>query len=280
MHTTVFLNEAIEALNVQKNKKYIDATFGQGGHSARIKELGGLVLGIDLDNEQIENSAKNINDLKVIYGNFGEIANIAKSENFSPVDGVIFDFGLSMDQIKSGGKGLSYMKDNETLDMRLGQSDRSAIEILNSYSEADLRDVLIKYSENILAPEIAKRIIIARKMRRIEKVYDLKQIIGTVVAEDGRFKKEKIFAPIFQAIRIEVNDEMNNIRRALKGCLEILKPGGVIVAITFHSLEDRLVKNFARENKARITGTRIKVEKYRKLYPFERSAKLRVLKYT
>lgn len=279
IHTTVFLEEAVAALNVKQKGKYIDATFGQGGHSVKIKESGGTVLGIDADNDQVESSLENIKDIKVIYGNFGEIENIAKSENFFPVNGVIFDFGLSIKQIKNGGKGLSYMKDNETLDMRLGQSDRSAIEILNSYSEEDLRDVLVKYSENILAPEIAKRILLARKMRKIEKVYDLKQIIGTVVAEDGRFKKEKIFAPIFQAIRIEVNDEMNNIRRALKGCLEILKPGGVIVAITFHSLEDRLVKNFARENKARITGTRTKVEKSRKLYPFERSAKLRVLKY-
>lgn len=270
MHTTVFLEEAVRELNVQLGKKYIDATFGEGGHSVLIKKLGGEVLAIDLDPNQV---AKH-KDFKVVQGNFAEIEKIAKQESFTPVSGVIFDFGLSTEQIKTGGMGLSYRNDEEYLDMRLSGKGQTVAEYLEEVSREDLTEDLERYSEDINSKRIADAIVNNRKKEPVKNVYDLKRIIDKVL---GRKSDIKTYARIFQALRIIVNDEIKSISKGLEGAKNILIENGIIVTITFHSIEDRIVKNFAKNNKEIFQHKRINVGHERKIFKFERSANLRVL---
>lgn len=271
-HTPVFLTEAIDALEIQKDERYIDATYGEGGHSQEIMNRGGRLLAIDADVRQVKKSTDSV---QVVHGNFADIELIAESESFTPVSGVLFDFGLSMGQIREGGKGFSFEMREDPLDMRLKETGMTVSEYLQNTDPETLKYELMKYSEDIYSPKIAQKITQMRSSQPIEKVQDLISLIDSVIKADMTTQK-KSYARIFQALRIIVNDELNNIKKGLQGALNITRKNGKIVIITFHSLEDRIVKSFAR-NGDLVEESVIHVEKNRRLAPFERSAVLRVL---
>ncbi|HRN70617.1 MAG TPA: 16S rRNA (cytosine(1402)-N(4))-methyltransferase RsmH [Candidatus Woesebacteria bacterium] len=277
MHTSVFLEEAIASLNIQKKGKYIDATYGKGGHSRAIVEKGGDVLAIEWDPSQIPSTKQT--GIEIAKGNFANIQFIAQEYKFIPVDGILFDFGLSMDQLEEGKKGLSFRKLEEPLDMRISNEGITAAEIINEYAEHELADAFMKFSEEIKSAAIAKQIGILRRKKPLQKVQDLNNAIDKALKELSKNREftEKVYARIYQALRIMVNEEFNNINKGLEDGLSILSPGGRIVTITFHSLEDRIVKLFARQHKAEVIEEKIDVEKARKLRSFERSATLRIL---
>lgn len=270
MHTPVLLNQVIEALEIKKNGLYIDATFGEGGYSRAILDNGGEVLAIDLDKEQIKNSEST--NLKLVQGNFGNIEKIAIENNFFPVDGVVFDLGLSMRQISHSGRGFSFKKLNEPLDMRMDiNTEMTAKYLLNHLSEEELYEVFAKNSEEINSQKIAHEIIVKRQFKKLEIVANLINCIDHSLGEQDN----NVYKRIFQALRIQVNDEFENLRGGLIGATKIIKDDGKIAVVTFHSLEDRIVKNFSKNpgikllNKKPITNRRGR--------SFEKSAKLRLL---
>ena len=243
MHTPVLLQKAIENLNVITGGKYIDATYGEGGYSEAIVKHGGNVLALDLDVNQLKSSRVNeLSNLKLIQGNFKDIARIAKENDYCPVDGVVFDLGLSMRQLNSLGRGFSYKKPEEPLDMRLSlENELTAKDIIKKSNEIELYEILAKNSEEIRAKEIAAMI---KSKRKMDVVYDLTEAIDRAVG----YKSSSVYARIFQALRIKVNDEFENLKQGFAGAVEIIKKEGRIVVVSFHSLEDRIVKNFAKEN--------------------------------
>lgn len=277
MHTSVFLDEAIASLNITKNGKYIDATYGKGGHAREIVAKGGHVLAIEWDPTQIPLEKQK--GIEIARGNYADMEFIAEEYSFIPTDGILFDFGLSMNQLEEGKRGLSYRKLDEPLDMRISNEGKTAMEILNEYSEVELADLFMKFSEEIKSKDIAKQIVIGRRKKEIKTVEDLRNVIDKALKNVSKSRElaEKVYARIFQALRIIVNEEFNNINKALEGALKIVKPGGRIVIITFHSLEDRIVKLFARQHKHEVIEEKVDVEKVRQLRSFERSAILRII---
>lgn len=270
MHTSVLLHEAVGSLLVQENGHYIDATFGVGGHSRLIAEQGAKVLALEWDPFIVELYAGKMQDLGItlIEANYADIAEVAKEKNFVPCDGILFDLGLSMVQIRESGRGFSYEKDDEPLDMRLNTSlPTTAAQIIESYSKDELYEVFTKYAEELSSSAIVQNIVRARTLKKIETVGDLKEVMEP-------YHGTQTVARIFQALRIKVNNEYENIVAALRGSYEILRPGGRLAIITFHSGEDRIVKQafatigFKEIGKKPIPGS------YKK--SFERSAKLRI----
>lgn len=265
MHTSVLLKEAIEGLEIKKNGLYIDGTYGEGGHTKAILQLGAKVLAFEWDKTKLiklENQ-----NLTVVFENFANIEKVAKGFNFVPVDGVLLDLGLSMEQIAVGKRGFSFKADNEVLDMRISSDlETKASDIVNSFSANELYEVFSKNSEEISSRSIADLIVRSRSLKKIETVADLKNILG---------KDESRLRRIFQALRIEVNGEFENLQIGLVGALNILKTGGVIAVITFHSLEDRIVKKFIEKN-----GLKEKTKKpimAKNNNKFEKTAKLRLI---
>lgn len=273
MHTPVLLDQVIEALEIKKDGLYIDATFGEGGYCEAILERGGKVLAIDLDKNQLTNlPIDQFTNLKIVQGNFGNIEKIAKENGFYPVDGIVFDLGLSMKQISQSGKGFSFKKLNEPLDMRIGdKTEITAGFLLNRLSEQELYEVFAKNSEEINSQKIAHEVIISRQFRKFETVNDLITCIDKAIGG----KDNNTYKRIFQALRIQVNDEFENLKKGLIGGMNLIKDDGRLEVVTFHSLEDRIVKNFSKNrglkllNKKPITNRRGR--------SFEKSAKLRVL---
>lgn len=276
MHRPVLLNESIEALNIQKGGRYIDATVGEGGHFQAMIRKGALVLGLDRDKAHIsklKSDFKNEKNARFESVNFSQIAQIAQKKGFNPVLGVIFDLGLSNDQLQSRGLGLSYKKNDEPLDMRLDNSgDTTAQLLLAKLTEDQLYDVFAKNSEDLHSREIASAIVEARKRKPVSTVANLVNIIKKVVPDSPNGS----IARIFQALRIEVNDELKNLESALKGVLTIVQPGGRVVVISFHSLEDRIVKQFIKKNSLKQLTKKV-IKAGREHFTFERSAKLRVI---
>lgn len=269
MHTPVFLKEVIEALEIAEGKRYIDATYGEGGHASEIIKRGGTVLAIDFDEEVTRNKIQETN-LKLVWGNFADIEKIAQDNKFYSVDGILFDLGLSMDQIARSGRGFSFLKREEPLDMRISLKVKStAADIINSFSAGKLYEIFAKNSEEIDSRAIAETIVRARHIKEIKTVGQLINIIDSSRASTSRLRR------IFQALRIEVNDEFENLKRGLAGALKILEKRGRIVVLTYHSLEDRIVKNFARENNFALVKKQPKFITRRK---FERSARIRILR--
>lgn len=273
MHTPVLLEEMMEGLAVHSGGKYIDATFGEGGHTRALLDKGALVLAIDRDIKQIESQKLKAEGQKLILkqGNFSDIAEIAKSSEFFPVDGIIFDLGLSNEQLRSGGKGLSYKNFDETLDMRLDEScEMDAETILRQYSEKEMINMFMHNAEETLAIELSKRIALQRVGVRPLTVGWLVEVVNSVAKNNPR----PTLTRVFQALRVEVNNEFNNLEKALVGAVGLLAPQGKIAVISFHSLEDRIVKRFIRSHgyiqlgKKPIFGD--------KELRFERSAVLRI----
>ncbi len=269
-HTPVLLKQVIEALRINRDGQYIDATVGEAGHLREIVGLGGQVLGIDRDINQIEKLKLEFGGnekVKLVNGNYAQIETIARENSFFPVDGILFDLGLSMGQIENSGKGFSFRNLGEALDMRLDQkTEITAADLINSLNEEKLYELLAKYSEDINSAKIAKAIVSRR--RNIKTVGDLIAVINSVGARSA-----KVYSRIFQALRIAVNDETENLKKGLEGALKIIKDDGRIAVLTFQSLEDRTVKKFILEHNLKIYKT--KIRRSEKL-EFERSAILRV----
>lgn len=248
MHTPVLLQQTIDGLNIREGGLYIDATVGEGGHTRAMLEKGAKVLGFDRDIHQIEKLKEVIGNerLTLVHANFADMASVAPQYGFSKVDGIVFDLGLSWDQLKSLGRGLSYRNDGEPLDMRLDEEGELTAEyILNTYSDEDLYDLFARNSEEVKARDIAKSIVSYRKTKRYKTVGDLKRTIEKVMGPNTGKTNNRIF----QALRIEVNNEFENLKQGLLGAVALLKPEGKAAIITFQSLEDRIVKQFIRGHK-------------------------------
>lgn len=279
MHTPVLLKETIAHLDIQKGKKYIDATYGEGGHSEEIIKRGGLVLGIEWDEKQIKNKklkVKSYKNLKLVYGNFADIEKITKDNDFYPVDGVLFDFGLSMNQINESKRGFSFKKTDEPLDMRINsQLTQTAEHIINHSSAHELYEIFSRNSEEINSWTIAHALFRACRIKKIKKVGDVLSILS-----DNQLKlkgeREGIKRRIFQALRIEVNHEFENIKKGLEGAMHVLIKGGRIAVITFHQGEDRIVTTFIRQYGLELM-TKKPIVAAQNHGIFERSAKLRVI---
>lgn len=272
MHTPVLLKEAIDSLDIQKDGCYIDATAGEAGHLRAILDKGGRVLAIDIDQEQVRSLKMNeaLKHVTIVQGNFSEIEKIAKENHFYPVDGIIFDLGLSLRQIRLSGRGFSYEKPEEILDMRLDQDNQIPVyKLINSLSQKELYEILAANSEELNSRSISDAIVFRRLRKSFRTVKDLTDLIDQVI---GR-KDKKVYARVFQAFRIEVNHEFDNLKKGLVQGLNLLKPKGRMVIITFHSLEDRIVKNFIRNNYLMVLNKKAVQGKK----SFERSAKLRVI---
>ena len=244
-HIPVLLKEAVDALQVEPGKKFIDATLGGGGHTEEIIKRGGVVFGFDQDEDALEYVSQRLKDLienkKLVLGkgNFEEIRDLAQKNGFGNVDGVLFDLGVSSYQLDSSGRGFSIRHDEE-LDMRMDKSrELSALDVVNSYSESALIDIFYRYGEEHNAKGIAQAIIDKRKK---EKIQTTKELAGLI--ERLPHKSEDIHPAtrVFQAIRIEVNQELKAIKQGVYDSLSLVDAGGRIAVISFHSLEDRIVK--------------------------------------
>lgn len=253
-HISVLLEEAVDALKVVEGSLYIDATGGGGGHSAEILKRGGKVLTIDRDEEAIAHlTAKFNGKVTVAEGNFRDIKKLAEENAFSKVSGILFDLGLSSNQLQSEGRGFSFRYD-EKLDMRMGKNQElTAYDVINTYPKEELARIFMKYGEEHNAVAIAEAVVKYRKNKKIETTGELAQITMTI-----KRREEKIHPAtrIFQALRIEVNNELEDLRLGLQGAIELMAPNGRIVVISFHSLEDRIVKKsfdeFQSEGRGRI----------------------------
>jgi len=270
MHTPVLLQKVIEYLAIKPNGLYIDATLGEGGYSREIIKRGGRVLAIEIDKKQIANFKEKNKNLKIVWGNFKDIKRIAKENNYYPVDGVVFDLGLSMNQIKFSGRGFSYKNLNEPLDMRLDlSSDLTVAKLLSQIGVNDLYQILAKNSEEPRSFSIA---IAIKKAKRMILVEDLIKAINRVVKRND----ESVYRRIFQGLRMAVNNERESLKEGLKGALEILKDNSRILTITFHSVEDRVVKNFIKDNRLKMLTKKVLLGS-RERQIFERSARLRII---
>ena len=245
-HKPVLLRETIEALAVQPGGRYIDCTLGGGGHSLAILEAsapGGQLLGIDADPEAIHNVTERLGNYRdstlFVNDNFGNLDAICNKYKFAPVHGILFDLGLSSVQLDDDPRGFSFRYD-AALDMRFGpQQHTTAADIINNYSETELAQIIKEYGEEPFARKIARHIV---ESRPVKTTLQLAGIVEAAVG--GRHGKIHPATRTFQALRIEVNQEMENLKAGLKAALNVLGPGGRLVVIAYHSLEDRIVKQF------------------------------------
>lgn len=283
-HRPVLLKEVLQIFNPKPNQNYIDCTIGEGGHSFAILEKikpNGKILGIDLNEKVIEKVRVESQKLKVkniilVEDNFRNLKKIVKDFFPYKIHGILLDLGLSSFLLKESGRGFSFLKD-EKLDMRYSlKQDLTAEKIVNSYSLEKLEKIFKEYGEEKKAKKIALEIVKERKKKKIETTKQLVEIIERIKKIRGKIHPA---TKIFQALRIEVNQELENLEEALPQALEILEKGGKLIIISFHSLEDRIVKKFLKENKERLKiltkkPVRPSFEEI-KINPSSRSAKLR-----
>jgi len=310
-HTSVLLKEVIESLNVEKGKKYIDATIGGGGHAVEILERSGIVLGIDCDQEAIEHVKKILRDkdirilgenkyeslnilvsqypnISLVRGNFRDIDKIAHLNGFDRVSGIIFDLGVSSYQLDTEKRGFSFQKIGP-LDMRMDQDlSVTAADLIKILKKGELYELFTKLGEESRAGQFSSSIVRARRIKPIETTRDLALIIEKAVGMKHGATSVNASASadkkVFQALRIAVNDELNSLKEALPKAVDLLSRNGRLLVISFHSLEDRIVKNLFLEFASRgigevitkkpITPSFLEIEKNRRA----RSAKLRVFK--
>lgn len=252
-HISVLLNESIEGLNLKENGIYVDCTLGYGGHSSeilkRIKK--GYLFAIDQDKDAIESSQKRLseigNNFTIIKSNFSNLKEELIKRDILFVDGFLFDLGVSSVQLDEKDRGFSYHYDAK-LDMRMDQdSPFSAYDVVNTYSEQKLKEIFFKYGEEKFSNIIAKNIIKYRENKKIETTLELADIITNSYPMKAR-REHHPARKVFQAIRIEVNHELDILEDALNDALSMLNVGGRMCVITFHSLEDRIVKNVFKEH--------------------------------
>ena len=248
-HKSVLLWECIDALNIRPNGIYLDGTLGGAGHSLEIcrRLTTGRLIGVDRDMVALEAAKKRLSrharKVTLVHDNFENIALILDSLNLDKIDGMLFDLGVSSPQLDDGARGFSYMAD-APLDMRMDQgSSLTAYEIVNNYPKDELRRILYEYGEERYAPQIAAAIERVRSDRPIETTLELVDIIKSAMPERALREKQHPAKRSFQAIRIAVNDELSAVSRMMRASIDHLNPGGRLAVITFHSLEDRIVKN-------------------------------------
>lgn len=248
-HIPVLLNESIDALNIKPNGVYVDVTFGGGGHSRRILECldeNGRLYAFDQD----EDAAKNVIDdgrFTFIQQNFRYMKNFLQLYCGGKVDGILADLGVSSYQFDTPEKGFS-IRYNGRLDMRMNQNAAvDAANIVNTYDMASLASILSRYGELRNSMAIADAIVMSREIKPIETTDELKESVSRFLPKGS---ENKVLAQIFQALRIEVNEEMKVLEIFLSQCAEVLNPGGRLVVLSYHSLEDRLVKNFMKTGNA------------------------------
>ncbi len=248
-HIPVMVKEVIQLLNINKDGIYVDATLGCGGHSIEIlKKLGskGLLIGFDRDAEAIECARDIIDDERVIFkkANFSQIVDVLKELGVEEIDGILFDLGISMLQIKDLSRGFSF-NSPETLDMRMDQSlPLRAWDVVNKYPEYKLIQIFKDYGDEPFSKRIAKEIVKQRQKKTIDSCKELADLVKKIIPKKGNIHPA---TQVFQAIRMEVNRELEELKEGLKKAMQVLKKGGRIVVISYHSGEDRIVKTFFRE---------------------------------
>ena len=246
------LSEAVEGLSVKPGGVYVDATLGGGGHSAKIlSELGeGRLIAFDLDEWALNNARERFageERITLVNDNFKRIPEVLTDMGIDKIDGAIFDLGISSPQIDTPERGFSYMHD-APLDMRMDlNATKNAYDVVNGYSEEALTGVFREYGEEKAAYRIAEDIVRTRKVKPIESTFELVKIVERHYPANPRKRSGHPAKRVFQALRIEVNDELDGLSEAIEKTTLRLKPGGRIAVITFHSLEDRIVKNVFKE---------------------------------
>ena len=252
MHKSVLLNEVLEYLNLRKDSLVVDCTLGYAGHSSEILKVisDGYLYAFDQDSHAISYSSQKLSAIdsnyKIIKSNFCYLKEELNKCGVSTVDGILFDLGVSSPQLDEASRGFSFHQDAK-LDMRMDQNqDISAYEVVNNYQENDLARIIFQYGEEKYAKNIAKNIVRERTIKPIETTFELVEIIKKSMPKKDTFDKNPA-RRTFQAIRIEVNHELDILEDSLKKALSLLNIGGRMVVITFHSLEDRIVKNVFKE---------------------------------
>lgn len=252
-HISVLLNECLEGLNIKENGIYVDGTLGGAGHSSEIlKRLSneGRLIGIDQDTDALKAAKErleNYSNVTFVHSNFSSIENVLNNLNIDGVDGILMDLGVSSYQLDEGERGFSYMKD-APLDMRMNRdNDFSAYNVINEYSEEDLYRIIRDYGEEKFARRIASFIVENRQEKNIETTLELVEIIKSAIPAKARREGPHPAKRTFQAIRIEVNSELSILNKTIEDGVGKLNKGGRMAIITFHSLEDRIVKNKFRD---------------------------------
>jgi len=255
IHIPVLKEEVIEALGVVSNGKYIDATVGGAGHTIEIVKRGGIVLGLDQDGSAIVAARGNINRLvgerqknvTLVQANFRNIEQIAKEQGFTNIHGVLFDLGVSSMQLDSPKRGFSYRFTDAPLDGRMDPSGGdTAAQLVNRKTREELYDVISTYGEEQLAHAITDALCRARKVKPVQTVGDVVHIVEEIVPNENA--RHGVLSRVFQGLRIAVNDELGSLKKGLEGASAVLGPGGRLVVISFHSLEDRIVKLYMRSD--------------------------------
>ena len=243
VHKSVLFDEAISALELNENKIIADGTAGGGGHSREIAKTAKRLIAIDQDPDAIKvlnERLSQFNNVSIVHSNFCEIKSILASLNKEKIDGLLLDLGVSSFQLDNADRGFSFHQ-NAPLDMRMSKEGLSAYDVVNGYSEEELANVIWRYGEEKFSRSIARNIVKARQERTVETTFELVDIIKASMPA-RELKKGHPARKTFQAIRIEVNGELEKLSRALDDAFDCLNPGGIIAVITFHSLEDRIVK--------------------------------------
>ena len=256
-HVPVLLNEAIDGLALEAGDTLVDATLGAGGHSSEIIRRYGSgmrMIGFDLDSHAMEKAMGTVQavggQVLGIHANFRYMEEKLKEEGIDTVDGVLFDLGVSSMEFGASGRGFSFKYDEPllmTLESHPGDDTLTAAMIVNSYREEDLANVIFEYGEEKLSRRIAKAIVTARRKEQITTTFELVDVIRGAVPAAYRNGRINCATRTFQALRIATNDELGALKDGIQGAWNVLKPGGRIAVITFHSLEDRIVKNMFRD---------------------------------
>ena len=254
-HVSVLLEETIDSLNIKSDGVYVDGTLGGGGHSISIcRRLGekGRLIGIDQDKDAIVAATDRLSDFKdkvtIVHNNYNNIDSVLKDLSIDGVDGIVLDLGVSSYQLDNAERGFSYRED-APLDMRMNREQKqTARDIVNNYSEMELFHIIRDYGEDSFAKNIAKHIVMARNEKPIETTFELNEIIKAAIPAKVRKNTGHPSKKTFQAIRIELNNELGVLENSIDKMIELLNPGGRLSIITFHSLEDRIVKNIFRRN--------------------------------
>lgn len=243
VHKSVLFDEAIKALDLNENKIIVDGTAGGGGHSDEIAKRAKRVISIDQDPDAIAVLNERLGDkenVTIVHDNYSNIKNIISNLNIEKIDGLLLDLGVSSFQLDTAERGFSFHKD-APLDMRMSKSGLSAYDVVNNYDERQLADIIYRYGEEKFSRRIAANIVKARAKKPIETTFELVDIIKSSMPQKA-MRDAHPARRTFQAIRIEVNAELDVLKSTLEDAFDILAPGGRIAIITFHSLEDRIVK--------------------------------------
>ena len=261
VHTPVLTKEVLEYLSPKENENFIDCTLGEGGHSLAILEKTkpeGKVLGIEINKELVKELERKIRKeglerrLIIVNSSYKNLKEIVRKKRFQEVKGILFDLGMSSWHLEKSGRGFSFLR-NERLDMRYSnEGEITAEEIANVWPEEEIEKVLRNYSQERFSKRIARNIVRRRKIRPIETTFQLREIIRESLPLFQRSKKKHFATKTFQALRIAVNEELENLRETLPQTLDTLERGGRLVIIAFHSLEERIVKEFFKREKERL----------------------------